>query len=79
MDRSDFELVSREDQADGGVVYTLLIPALNITRQYRHDKTADYIEMIGDEKNIIMRGYDMTSIIGKRAREWIKALEENKF
>ncbi|HMX62999.1 MAG TPA: hypothetical protein PKD58_08010 [Candidatus Sumerlaeota bacterium] len=79
MDRSDFELINRDEQPDGAIVYTLLIPALNITRQYRRDAATDYIEVIGEEKKIIVRGYDMSSIIGKRAREWIKAWETGAF
>ncbi|MCC6545785.1 hypothetical protein IT570_01355 [Candidatus Sumerlaeota bacterium] len=77
MDKSDFQLASREE-SDGRVVYELLIPALGITRRYARDISSGHVEITGNEKKIIVRGYDMTSIIGKRAREWIAAMEEGR-
>ena len=72
MHDNDFELVKRDPRPDGSTVYTVRIKALNIEREYLHDPARDHIEITGTERRILVGTHDMTSITGKRVREWLR-------
>lgn len=67
MHDHDFELLDRRE-ADGAVEFTVRIRAANLERTYRQEIATGTIRLAGPP--LMVGGYDMTSIIGKRVREW---------
>lgn len=73
MHDDDFELVTTGNGPGATRLYTVRIKALGIERVYLHDPANDYIHITGPETKILVNGHDMTSIIGKRVREWLRS------
>ncbi len=73
MHAGDFELVSKQSDGDGNDVYRVRIVAAGIEREYTHHADQDSFQISGAERTIKIGGHDMTSIIGKRVREWLRS------
>lgn len=73
MHDHDFELISREQQDDGSEVFHVRIKAANAERFYKYHPEEDSFQITGEQRTIVVAGHDMTSIIGKRVREWLRS------
>lgn len=71
MHENDFELLSRQELPDGRVELEIAIKAAGLTRVYLCDPQTGSVSLEGEP--LLVGGYDMTSIIGKRVREWIRS------
>ncbi len=72
MHASDFELLSGEDGPEGKRVFKVRIAAAGLVRRYEYDPAQDSIQLAPAEGPLLVAGHDMTSIIGKRVREWLR-------
>lgn len=69
MHEADFELLSRVERPDGLVELSIRIQAAGLTRRYLLDPATGNLRL--DDAPLRVGGHDMTSIIGKRVREWL--------
>jgi hypothetical protein len=75
MHDADFALLDQTPTADGRIRYRVRIHAMGIERTWEFDpRSATYtlLETNG-ERLIKVGGYDMTSITGKRVREFLSS------
>ncbi len=72
MHSHDFELLSEESGPAGTRVFEVRISAAGLVRRYEYDPVGDNIQLAGDKEPLLVGGHDMTSIIGKRVREWLR-------
>ena len=70
MHDHDFTLVSKENLPTGKVRFTVRIEAMDLERRYEYDPEQRSIALRDDP--ILVAGHDMTSITGKRVREWLR-------
>ena len=68
MHDHDFELLDRRDVEGGFQEFTVRVKAAQLERTYRYDPATGSVQLQGPPLKV--GGYDMTSIIGKRVREW---------
>ncbi len=73
MHDSDFQLTEKEEFEDGRIRFCVQIKAMGLERLYEYDPRHDSIQLIDDP--LIVGGHDMTSITGKRVREWLRSTE----
>ncbi len=71
MNPADIELLHEEPEPTGDIVYTIRVPAAGQQRRYRRDAATGNLQLI--DGPWIVGGHDMTSIIGKRVRDWLAA------
>lgn len=71
MHEHDFELLEERTEADGTRRFHVRIKAAGLDRWYIHLSDSDTIRLDGDP--LLVGGHDMTSIIGKRVREWLRS------
>ncbi|MBI1290699.1 hypothetical protein GC173_05590 [bacterium] len=73
MHDQDLEIVSATELPDGVVRYRVLIRPLSIEREYHFFPATGNYQIAGEERTIKVSGHDMTSIIGKRVREFLES------
>ncbi|CAN5254208.1 hypothetical protein BH09SUM1_BH09SUM1_18490 [soil metagenome] len=80
MHEHDFTLLEKREESNGDALFRVKINALNLSRDYHYSKEHDSINIAGEERTILVGGHDMTSIIGKRVREFLRssALPESR-
>lgn len=71
MHDHDFELLNEEPLGEHQTVFFVLIKAAGLSRRYLYDSQSDSLQLA--DQPIIVGGHDMTSIIGKRVREWLRS------
>ncbi len=71
MHGADFVLVSREEVDGAKLRLTVRIVAAAMERPYLYDPATDSVQLVGPP--LLVGGHDMTSIIGKRVREWLRS------
>lgn len=69
MHENEFEIVSKESHESGKIMAVVRIRAADLDRKYLIDPQSREIQLQDDP--IVIAGHDMTSIIGKRIREWL--------
>lgn len=71
MHENDFELLETEELAGGNRKFRISIKAASLDRVYIYYKEQDAIKLEDDP--VVVGGHDMSSIIGKRVREWLRS------
>lgn len=70
MHDHDFALLQEETDDSGRRRILVHIKAAKMTRTYVYDPATDTLHLDGPP--LLVGGHDMTSIIGKRVREWLR-------
>ena len=71
MHDHDFAVLEKAEKDDGTVDFIVDIKAMQLSRRYRYDPATDSVQL--RDKPILVAGHDMTSITGKRVREWLRS------
>jgi hypothetical protein len=73
MHDHDLDILERTELPDGVIVFRVLIKPLGLEREYRFFPATGNYQISGEERTIKVSGHDMTSIIGKRVREFLES------
>jgi hypothetical protein len=76
MHDQDFELLSEEPRPDGKIELRVHIKAMNLSRRYVYDPSNNSLSL--EDEPILVSDHDMTSITGKRVREWLRSIREGR-
>lgn len=74
MHDHDFQLLQTENLPGGGRRLLVRVNAMNLDRWYEVDAATGSLRLADDP--IRVAGHDMTSITGKRVREWLRSIDE---
>ncbi len=74
MHDHDFEIIEQEELETGKLRLFIHVKAADLKRHYLYDPDTGQMKL--DDEPLLVGGHDMTSIIGKKIREWVASLEE---